>query len=134
MQDEQGRMLCIECNPRLHSCVVLLRNAAAEAGEAMGRALSADVSSDDSVLVTPAEQKHVYWLYNELGKLAHVSTVREVVEVARTVLCGEDAVWDTHDPLPLLLLGHLQLPSLLWQQIRSGQQWTILNFCLGQLR
>ena len=50
---------------------------------------------------------------------------------------GRDAVWDSCDPLPSLLLPHLQLPALLAASLLRGQAaqpWTILNFCLGQLR
>ena len=85
-----------------------------------------------------ATQRPVFWMYNELGKLAHVESVGEAGSVFKSVLyclCGgEDAVFDLHDPLPFFLLAHLQMPVLLWRRIRAGEPWSVLNFCLGQLR
>jgi len=147
MEDEAtGRMLAIECNPRLHSCIVLLKNKLKEAGEAIGDALegSANLSADstpaswncgrEAMVVPEDDQRHVVWLYNELGKLAHVKSWREAAAVIADIAQGEDAVFDLHDPLPFFVLGHIQLPVLIWGQIKSGKKWNILNFCLGQLR
>jgi len=147
-----GRMLAIECNPRLHSCIVLMKNKMAEAGEAFGTALELsdnNNSSNDSStplsrpapekepqkMVTPAsEQKHVIWLYNEIGKLAHAARFADVVTIFRDIFRGEDAVFDLHDPVPFFVLGHIQMPAQIWANIVSGKKWNILNFCLGQLR
>ena len=57
--------------------------------------------------------------------------------VMRTVLGARDAVWDSSDPLPFFLLPHLQIPSQLVARLAQGeaaQPWTIVNYCLGQLR
>ena len=128
-----------------------MKNKLREAGEAYGRALerSADddhnddgtdstpaswTSAQDSIVMPETSQSHVTWLYNEIGKLAHVTTWREVADIIANVLTSEDAVFDLHDPLPFFVLGHIQLPVLIWAQIKSGKKWNILNFCLGQLR
>jgi len=152
MEDQAtGRLLAIECNPRLHSCIVLMKNKLREAGEAYGRALERSADDDhnddgadstpaswttaqDSIVMPETSQSHVTWLYNEIGKLAHVTTWREVADIIANVLTSEDAVFDLHDPLPFFVLGHIQLPVLIWAQIKSGKKWNILNFCLGQLR
>ena len=55
----------------------------------------------------------------------------------RTVLGSRDAVWDISDPLPFFLLPHLQIPSQLLARLVQGEAahpWTIVNYCLGQLR
>ena len=57
--------------------------------------------------------------------------------VMRTVLGSRDAVWDISDPLPFFLLPHLQIPSQLVTRLAQGEAaypWTIVNYCLGQLR
>ena len=57
--------------------------------------------------------------------------------VMRTVLGSRDAVWDSSDPLPFFLLPHLQIPSQLVTRLAQGEAahpWTIVNYCLGQLR
>jgi len=147
-----GRMLAIECNPRLHSCIVLMQNQLKDAGEAFGRALessndnnnntNADDSStpacsqeEETSIVTPNDgSRHVIWLYNEIGKLAHVQSFQQIVDIVKDIITGDDAVFDSHDPLPFFILGHIQIPFLIWAQIKSGKKWEILNFCLGQLR
>ena len=57
--------------------------------------------------------------------------------VMRAVLGSRDAVWDSSDPLPFFLLPHLQIPSQLVARLAQGDAahpWTIINYCLGQLR
>lgn len=145
-----GRMLAIECNPRLHSCIVLMKNQLKEAGEAFGRALElsptdhtnvdsstppVDEVEDATKMAEPTVgQSHVIWLYNEIGKLAHVRSFDDVFQIFRDIFRGEDAVFDIHDPLPFFILGHVQMPAQIWAHLLSGKKWDILNFCLGQLR
>ena len=60
-----------------------------------------------------------------------------LASVIRTLIRGKDAVWDSSDPLPFFLLPHLQIPSQLVSSLAKGeaaQPWTIVNYCLGQLR
>ena len=60
-----------------------------------------------------------------------------LASVMRTVLGARDAVWDSSDPLPFFLLPHLQIPSQLVARLVQGEAahpWTIVNYCLGQLR
>lgn len=131
-----GAMMAFECNPRLHSCIVLMNSRKKEAAEAIYRALEGGDNNnldniDDVIAVPDPNQKHIYWFHNELGKLLHGENLFKVVS---TIIRGTDAVWDVNDPLPFLLLPHLQITSLLWEKIFDGQQWSIVNFCLGQLR
>merc|ERR1719159_131152 len=120
-----------------------MKNEMKAAGEAFGRAVEGEEAKMAPVpapkmATAPASQRPVFWLYNELGKLAHVESVGEAGSVLKSILrclwAGEDAVFDLHDPLPFFLLAHLQMPVQLWQRLRAGQPWSILNFCLGQLR
>ena len=94
-------MLAIECNPRLHSCIVLLKNKLKEAGEAVGDALEggqhlggdatpASWSQGRESMVMPEDnQRHVIWLYNELGQLAHVQSWREAATVFANIAQGK---------------------------------------------
>ena len=127
-----GAMMAIECNPRLHSCIVLMDTQREAAAEAIYRAMEGDNNNATNTIAVPdPDQKHVYWFHNELGKLLEGSSLLEIIA---TILQGKDAVWDVTDPLPFFLLPHLQIPSLLWSNIVSGERWSIVNFCLGQLR
>jgi len=127
-----GEMMAIECNPRLHSCIVLMDTQREAAAEAIYKAMEGDNNNTANTIAIPdSNQKHVFWFHNELGKFFNGSSLFEVIS---TIIHGKDAVWDVTDPLPFFLLPHLQIPSLLWSTIVSGDKWSIVNFCLGQLR
>ena len=133
LEDElTGRMLAIECNPRLHSCIVLMDTRSEAAANAIYNAMEDNNNEiEEAIAVPDPEQKHIFWFHNELGKLLGGTSLTEVLS---TLYHGRDAVWDTTDILPFFLLPHLQIPSLLWHKIVSGEDWDIVNYCLGQLR
>lgn len=129
---QTGEMMAIECNPRLHSCIVLMDTQREAAAEAIYKAMEGDNNNTANTIAIPdSNQKHVFWFHNEVGKFFNGSSLFEVIS---TIIHGKDAVWDVTDPLPFFLLPHLQIPSLLWSTIVSGDKWSIVNFCLGQLR
>jgi len=133
-----GQMLAIECNPRLHSNITLMDTRRQQAAEAIYRAMETgdmNNNADKQTIAMPdPSQKHIIWTYNELAKLLHGEGPASVM---RTVLGARDAVWDSSDPLPFFLLPHLQIPAQLVARLAMGetaQPWTIVNYCLGQLR
>ena len=128
--DDSGEVYCIECNPRLHSCVVSYQmkpNLEAAIRGAM---------EDQFQLPTPSEpsasSKHVYWLYNEIAKLGLFQ--QGIGEFIHTLINGEDAVFDASDPWPFFMLNHYQIPVMLSRAFMSGKRWTIINYCLGKVR
>merc|ERR1712106_1091815 len=127
-----GAMMAIECNPRLHSCIVLMDTQREAAAEAIYRTMEGDNNNSNNAIAVPdPNQKHVFWFHNEVGKLLEGTSL---IEVMSTIINGKDATWDVTDPLPFFLLPHLQIPTLLWAKIVTGENWSIVNFCLGQLR
>jgi len=131
-----GKMLAIECNPRLHSAIVLLDTRRDIAATAIYNALEEpennNVTRDNVKIANPdPQQPHIIWMYNELGKILHGANI---LTVLKTLMYGRDAVWDWADPLPFFLLPHLQIPSLLMQSMKNNENWEIVNYCLGQLR
>ena len=72
MQDENsGEMLCIECNPRLHSAIVLMDTRRESAASAIYKAMENETISENEVATPDPNQKDIYWLYNEVSKLSH---------------------------------------------------------------
>ncbi len=51
----------------------------------------------------------------------------------RVVREGTDAVFDRADPLPYLVLHHVQIPLLLLRSLRSGGAWSRIDFNIGKL-
>ena len=46
---------------------------------------------------------------------------------------GADAVFDWSDPLPFLVLHHVQIPLLLWRSLLQGKDWVKIDFNIGKL-
>ncbi|SHH57396.1 Predicted ATP-dependent carboligase, ATP-grasp superfamily [Jatrophihabitans endophyticus] len=120
-----GRVRAIECNPRTHSAITMFHDhpdlAAAYLGEL----------GDTAPLRPLPGSRPTYWLYHELWRvLRRPSTAAERWRVVRA---GTDAVFDRDDPLPFLLVHHLQVPVLLLRALRRGTRWTRIDFNIGKL-
>ena len=129
-EDDSGEIYCIECNPRLHSCVVSYQmkpNLEAAIRGAMEDQFQLPTPSE-----LPASSEHVYWLYNEIAKLGLFQ--QGIGEFIYTLMNGRDAVFEASDPWPFFMLNHYQMPVMLLKAFMSGKRWTITNYCLGQLR
>ena len=131
IEDEMsGEVFCIECNPRLHSCVVSynMNNGLAESIKA---AIEEEALLDKPIS-PPKDSRHVYFAYNEIAKLALGQ--QSLAETMKVFASGRDALWDNDDPLPFLLMNIFQMPMMLSYAILNGRRWNITNYCLGQLR
>ncbi len=51
----------------------------------------------------------------------------------RVVRRGRDAVFDWSDPLPFLVLHHVQIPVLLLRALVAGKDWIRIDFNIGKL-
>lgn len=125
IEQADGTVKAIECNPRTHSAITLLtdhpRLAAAYLGEA---------GLEEPVRPAPGTRP-TYWTYQEVWRLLRrpVSAPQRL----RVLREGRDAVFDVHDPLPFLLLHHLQVPSLLLGSLRRGASFLKIDFNIGKL-
>ena len=77
------------------------------------------------------EKEEVFWLFNELQQV--LTFQKPVSEVWNLLKKGNEAVWRAEDPLPFLILHYVQMPLLLVKATLTGQEWTKVNFCLGQV-
>ena len=41
--------------------------------------------------------------------------------------------FDWSDPLPFLVLHHVQIPLLLWRSLLQGKDWVKIDFNIGKL-
>jgi hypothetical protein len=126
LETADGAVQAIECNPRTHSAVTTFQDLVALAAAYLG-----ERADNDEPLRPPDDYRPTYWLYHELWRmLRHPSRARERIAV---IARGKDAVWDRDDPLPFLLLHHLQIPKLLLDNLRAGRGWTRIDFNIGKL-
>lgn len=113
----------IECNPRTHSAITMFYDhpgvAAAYLEDGMKEIRPTDAS------------RPVYWLYHELwGLLSEPSSAPRRIA---TIVRGKDAIFQWDDPLPFLMVHHLQIPSLLIESLRNGTDWIRVDFNIGKL-
>jgi hypothetical protein len=123
IESADGRLVAIECNPRTHSAITMFH----------GHPDLARAYLEDGVpAITPLPtSRPTYWIYHELWRM--ISRPSRAPARMRVVLRGRDAVFDWSDPLPFLLLHHLQVPWLLLRNLVSGHDWVRIDFNIGKL-
>lgn len=118
-----GEVVAIECNPRTHSAITLMRN-----HPGVARAYLDDAAPTTRPLPTA---RPTYWLYHELWRLVRrPGAWRERLAVMRE---GTDAIFDPSDPLPFLIAHHVHVPALLARSLRRQSDWVRIDFNIGKL-
>ena len=103
IQAADGRVYGIECNPRTHSAITMFHDHPGVAEAYL---------TDGGPAIEPLpSSRPTYWLYQELWRM--LSDPRTAPERLRVVVRGKEAIFDWADPLPFLLVHHLQIPWLL---------------------
>jgi predicted ATP-grasp superfamily ATP-dependent carboligase len=118
-----GAVYAIECNPRTHSAITMFYDHPGVAAAYLEPGV-ADVTPT-------AESRPTYWLYHELWRA--LSEPRTAPARWRTVRRGKEAIFDWEDPLPFLLVHHLQIPRLLLGNLLRGRDWIRVDFNIGKL-
>jgi hypothetical protein len=122
IEDEAGGVYAIECNPRTHSAITMFYNHPGLARAYLDR---------DVPVIEPATgSRPTYWIYHEIWRLI---TQPGRVARLRIIARGKDAIFDRADPLPFLMVHHLQIPWLLLQNLMRGQDWIRIDFNIGKL-
>jgi predicted ATP-grasp superfamily ATP-dependent carboligase len=123
IETADGRAFPIECNPRTHSAITMFYD---------HPDLARAYLEDGVPTLTPtATSRPTYWLYHELWRA--LSRPRSAPERLRVVLRGKEAIFDWRDPLPFLLVHHLQIPLLLLRNLLAGKDWIRIDFNIGKL-
>ncbi len=123
IQSPDGRVYAIECNPRTHSAITMFYD---------HPGLSQAYLDDGVAMIKPLPgSRPTYWMYHELWRLVTAPT--QVFSRVRTIRRGKDAIFDWDDPLPFLMVHHLQIPSLLLHNLWRLKYWTRIDFNIGKL-
>ena len=118
-----GHVYAIECNPRTHSAITRFHNRSEVA--------SAYLDDGHPVITPRPGARPTYWIYHELWRLVTQRGGR--ASRLATILRGKDAIFTWWDPLPYLMVHHLQLPALLVGNLRRRRGWTKIDFNIGKL-
>ncbi len=123
IEAEEGRLYAIECNPRTHSAITMLYN---------HPGVAAAYLDDDGPSVTPLPgSRPTYWIYQEVWRL--LTQPRHALRRLAIIARGKDAIFDWDDPLPFLMVHHVQIPWLLLQNLVHGKEWLKIDFNIGKL-
>ena len=117
-----GHAYAIECNPRTHSAITMFYDHPEVA--------AAYLDEGHPVITPRVGARPTYWIYHEIWRL-----LTQPHRAARlsTILRGKDAIFASWDPLPYLLVHHLQIPSLLVANLRARRGWSRIDFNIGKL-
>ena len=129
IEEADGQVFAIECNPRTHSAITMLYDHPGVAAAYLGDGYADTLSARRVVVPTPTSRP-TYWLYHELWRLL---TGPERADRLSTVLAGKDAIFDPADPLPFFVEHHVQIPWLLVQNLRRRGSWIRVDFNIGKL-
>ncbi|GLP78170.1 hypothetical protein TUM20983_52800 [Mycobacterium antarcticum] len=122
IEGTDGHAYAIECNPRTHSAITMFYD--------HPQVASAYLDDGHPVITPRPGSRPTYWIYHELWRLL---TQADRPGRLRTILRGKDAIFTWWDPLPYLMVHHLQIPSLLWANLRARRGWTRIDFNIGKL-
>lgn len=122
IEARDGQVYAIECNPRTHSAITMFYD---------HPGLAAAYLNDAHPLITPnRDSRPTYWIYHELWRLLRQPGRRNRLA---TILRGKDAIFTGWDPMPYLMVHHLQIPALLWANLRARKGWSRIDFNIGKL-
>ncbi|MCH1865760.1 hypothetical protein [Nocardioides sp. CFH 31398] len=130
LERADGTIAAIECNPRTHSAITMFHRHPGLAAAYLTDEPIGSTPGGDRVVPLP-DYTPTYWAYHELWRL--LSDPTSLPERWATVRHGRDAILDVHDPLPFLLVHHLQVPSLLLRALVTGRDWIRIDFNIGKL-
>ncbi len=120
--DRDGQVYAIECNPRTHSAITMFYD---------HPSVAAAYLDDGHPVIEPRQgSRPTYWTYHEAWRLL---TEPGRGSRLRTILAGKDAILTGWDPLPYLLVHHLQIPSLLADNLVRRRGWSRIDFNIGKL-
>jgi hypothetical protein len=123
IQAGDGRVYAIECNPRTHSAITMFHD---------HPGLARAYLDDDTPVIEPAPgSRPTYWIYHEVWRLATEPGRR--LSRLKVILRGKDAIFDWADPLPFLMVHHLQIPWLLAGNLLRRKDWIRIDFNIGKL-
>merc|ERR1719238_1832204 len=131
MHTASGDLVPIECNPRIHSAICTL-----EGHQELGAAYTEpeQMPSESEKVVKSQPETFRYWVMDQLFLKAGFWKHKNCFKLTFSeMVTGTDALLHGDDPMPLLAMYLIQIPSLLGLELLSGQPWLKVDFCIGKI-
>jgi len=131
MWTKQGKLVPIECNPRIHSAVCMM-----EGHQFLGAALTQDdhVPVNNDQIIAADLNMCRFWIMDQLFLMLGFWKAKNCIKAKiLEMVTGRDALLSGDDPLPFLAMYLFQIPSLLVLELISGTPWLKIDFCIGKI-
>jgi predicted ATP-grasp superfamily ATP-dependent carboligase len=128
IEADDGRVYAIECNPRTHSAITMFYNHPDVAQAYLEKEPLA-------IAIQPLKSSRpTYWIYHEIWRLlTHLGSFEQTLRRVQMIGQGKDAIFDWADPLPFLMVHHVQIPWLLLGNLWQLKSWIRIDFNIGKL-
>eukprot|EP00440_Ansanella_granifera_P038399 gb/GFBE01041663.1/.p1 GENE.gb/GFBE01041663.1/~~gb/GFBE01041663.1/.p1 ORF type:complete len:521 (+),score=164.23 gb/GFBE01041663.1/:1-1563(+) len=131
MHTSDGKLVPIECNPRIHSAVCTLEGHKNTGAMFTDPDFTPQSSTD---IVTSKPETYRYWVMDQVFLMAGFWKPKNCFKLSiPQMLSGGDAILCGDDPMPFLAMYLLQIPSLLALELISGTEWLKIDFCIGKI-
>lgn len=131
IEDNNGNIFPIECNPRIHSAITSFYNQSD-----VIRACFENLSPNELPLTPTSSAKMTYWLPEEICRLFKISInlqmFEKIKDILTNILRGKYIIFRLDDPWPAFGI-HLHFISLLIPKLINGSRWSRLEFCIGKI-
>lgn len=128
MEAADGSIYAIECNPRTHSAITMFYNHPDVANAYL------EQGNSDMAIQPLQSSRPTYWIYHEIWRLlTSLGSPSQVWQRLQIIINGKDAIFDWDDPLPFLMVHHVQIPWLLLQNLWQMKGWIRIDFNIGKL-
>ncbi|KAF2196822.1 hypothetical protein GQ43DRAFT_452106 [Delitschia confertaspora ATCC 74209] len=131
----------IECNPRIHTAVVLFQDTKDLVARYVGVLQGEGYEAEEILTPRPGRRGQCYyWIGHDLVTLFTLPllsilfghrSVNSGFEDTRTffghLLTWKDGTFQFWDPVPFLMLYHVYWPMLFLESLRKGKEWTRIN-------
>ncbi|KAG6064179.1 hypothetical protein E4U32_000469 [Claviceps aff. humidiphila group G2b] len=134
----------IECNPRVHTAVLLFQQTPQLVNEYLS-ILEPD-TQDQSEPLYPVQPQRIYWIGQDIvenvlcpayealfrGTVSIDSLARDVTSFVERLRSWKDGIWELSDPVPFWWTYHIQWPLLFLRHVFRGK-WHKVNVSTGKL-
>lgn len=136
IEDQQGKIFPIECNPRTHTAITTFYNTTRLAESYLAKEDIPEKQSahKPSVSIVPKpDAKPTYWLAHELHRIVNPLPGETSVHALKRIWNGKEAVYEPSDSWPFFMLHYVHIPYLLLGVLRRGNKWKRIDFNIGKI-
>ncbi|RDA90815.1 hypothetical protein CP533_0501 [Ophiocordyceps camponoti-saundersi (nom. inval.)] len=130
LKTKNGELYPIECNPRVHTAVVLFNDTPQLVDEYLS-VLKPDSAGIEEVLPPKSPQRY-YWIGQDLVERA-IGSRSEFTSFVHDVLHSKDGTFEAWDPWPWWWLYHVYWPLRFIALLARGERWSRINVSTGKV-